>query len=205
MYIRSCFDDPLPSDPVAEAGVTLVSVNYDLCPNVTFETIVAQVQQAFTWTCGRFPDSEITLCGHSAGAHLAALVMLMSNMKERVSRAILVSGVYDLLPIQQSCVNDPLQLTAEDITQYSPQRILERMMKTTEHPIQILVAVGDSDSPEFQRQSYVFSQSLRSIFALVTYQVLAKADHFDIIEQLEDRHYSLTKDLLSRDDPKIAS
>ena len=61
---------------------------------------------------------RVFLCGHSAGAHLAMCVIGEGRRRRRGGQSpdccegvILLSGVYDLGPIQQSYVNGPLNLT----------------------------------------------------------------------------------------------
>ena len=58
--------------------------------------------------------------GHSAGAHLSACLLAMGGgvrggggevSSTPFAGAVLVSGIYELGPIQQCYVNDPLQLT----------------------------------------------------------------------------------------------
>ena len=60
---------------------------------------------------------RIFVGGHSAGAHLAACMLvtdwLQYGMKTPApfAGAVLLSGIYDLAPIQKTYVNDPIQLT----------------------------------------------------------------------------------------------
>ena len=58
--------------------------------------------------------------GHSAGAHLSACLLAMGGgvrdggveaSDTPFAGAVLISGVYELAPIQQCYVNEPLQLT----------------------------------------------------------------------------------------------
>ena len=54
--------------------------------------------------------------GHSAGGHLAACMLYTDWNQYGIetppfSGAILLSGIYDLLPIERSVVNQPLSLT----------------------------------------------------------------------------------------------
>ena len=54
--------------------------------------------------------------GHSAGGHLSACMLYTDWTQygmetQPFSGAILLSGIYDLGPIQKSVVNEPLNLT----------------------------------------------------------------------------------------------
>ena len=61
-------------------------------------------------------QDKVVLVGHSAGAHLGALCL----NHPLLSKATLLSGIYDLLPIQETYLNHALNLSQEDILKYSP-------------------------------------------------------------------------------------
>lgn len=60
---------------------------------------------------------RIYVAGHSAGAHLSACVMTTDwreydiTSAQPLNGAVLLSGIFDLKPIQQTFVNKPLNLT----------------------------------------------------------------------------------------------
>lgn len=56
------------------------------------------------------------MIGHSAGAHLGALM----QDHPLVSKTILLSGIYDLAPIPQTPLNNALNLSDHEIKHYSP-------------------------------------------------------------------------------------
>ena len=67
-----------------------------------------------------FLSHRVFVGGHSAGAHLSACLLAMGGGVRGgggeasctpFAGAVLVSGIYELGPIQQCYVNDPLQLT----------------------------------------------------------------------------------------------
>ena len=57
------------------------------------------------------------MIGNSAGAHLSACMMTTDwsqygvSVAQPLAGAVLLSGVYDLRPIQSTYVNEPLNLT----------------------------------------------------------------------------------------------
>ncbi|NXL38203.1 KFA formamidase, partial [Glaucidium brasilianum] len=135
----------------------------------------------------------IYLCGHSAGAQLAAMV-LSTDWSEYgavpdIRGAVLVSGVYDLEPILHTYVNDALNMSREVAQRNSPVLCVAPAPAACE----VLVAVAQHDSPEFRRQSQEYGQALRAAGWHVSLLDLAGVDHFDIIEKLSEESYVLTQ------------
>lgn len=91
-------------NPLTEQGVTVVVVAYDIAPKGTLDQMVDQVTRSIVFVQKQYPCNEgIYLCGHSAGAHLAAMMLLANWTKHGVTPNLkgffLVSGIYDLKPI----------------------------------------------------------------------------------------------------------
>jgi arylformamidase len=95
-------------------GAMVVVPNYALCPAVSIEDIALQMVAAVAWTWrhaaahGGNPE-RIAIVGHSAGAHLAA--MLLSCRWKQVDEALplypltgalAISGLYDLEPVRRT-------------------------------------------------------------------------------------------------------
>ncbi|KAM8786408.1 kynurenine formamidase isoform 3-T3 [Rhynchonycteris naso] len=149
------------------------------------------------WQSGR----GIYLCGHSAGAHLAAMMLLVNWTKHGLmpnfKGFFLVSGIYDLEPITHTSVNIPLLLTLEDAWRNSPQQQLKVAPKQPVDPAcHVLVAVGQHDSPEFHRQSREFYQMLCQGGWKASFEELHDVDHFEIIWKLTQKDYVLSQIIL---------
>ncbi len=101
-------------EPFVDAGAVVVVPNYTLCPKVTIDQIVMQMVQAVAWTWRHVHEyggdtSRFVVAGHSAGGHLAAMLMncrwrdvapdLPPNL---VTRAMSISGVFDLEPLRHA-------------------------------------------------------------------------------------------------------
>ena len=182
-----------------KAGCIAAIVGYNLAPEASVEQMVTEIQAAVKFVVNRFPKSNLFLCGHSAGAHLCAMMMVSDWSKDpSVSQAVhgmfLISGVFDVLPILGTYVNDELKLDEDSAARLSPQRILMKMSPTICCPV--VVVVEEHGSPEFIRQSKEFADILKSYGVLSSFLELSGVDHFDIIENMMNPEDYLCKEIL---------
>ncbi|TIP31962.1 MAG: alpha/beta hydrolase, partial [Mesorhizobium sp.] len=86
---------------VTSAGAIAVIVDYALMPSVRMATVVDQIRRARQWTYDRIasyggdPD-QLTVSGHSAGAHLATMLFNDNTRASGIKGALLLGGIYDL-------------------------------------------------------------------------------------------------------------
>jgi arylformamidase len=142
--------------PLVAQGISVAVINYDLCPQVRIGDIVEQCREAVAWLHregARFgvPAQRLVVAGHSAGGHLAAM-LLATDWRARglpgaVAGAVAISGVFDLEPLLQVSFNTDLQLDAAQARAMSPIHLELR------DPVPLLVAVGADETGEFIRQS----------------------------------------------------
>ncbi|XP_037258927.1 kynurenine formamidase [Falco rusticolus] len=187
--------------PLVSHGVAVVAVGYDIAPKGRMDTMVLQVRRSLAFLVEQYPGIRgIYLCGHSAGAHLAAMVLSTDWMEYGVvldiKGAVLVSGVYDLEPILHTYVNDVLNMSWEVAQRNSPMLYIAPPGPAAA-ACEVLVAVAQHDSPEFRRQSQEYGQALRAAGWSVSLLDLAGMDHFDIIEKLSEDSYVLTQVILN--------
>ena len=175
-----------PMAPVLhENGQAFATLNYTLAPEARLGQMVEECRDALLWLASQaellgFDPSNITLSGHSAGAHLVAMVMATSSSALaqaglRVRNVILISGVYDLEPISLTSVNDPLQLTKVEIHDLSP------CLNLPAPGPRYRVTVAERDTPEFVRQSRDYADLLRKAGHSVSFDLQQGKHHFDII------------------------
>src|SRR5712691_9476491 len=118
---------------LVKAGITVAVPNYALCPAVQVEDIVMQMVQACAWLYrngGNFgaPADRLYLCGHSAGGHLAAMMLCCEwpkyspgLPKKLVRAALSVSGLYALTEIVKvPSVNCDVRLDEKSALKVSP-------------------------------------------------------------------------------------
>ncbi|XP_051957662.1 kynurenine formamidase [Xyrauchen texanus] len=184
--------------PLVQKGVVVVAVGYSIAPKGNMDLMVSQVRRSVVSVIQQYSHiSGLYLCGHSAGAHLAAMVLSTDwsqyDISPQIKGAFLVSGIYDLQPILSTYVNEPLKMTEDVALRNSPSRLLSQLSSSSCH---IVIAVAQNDSPEFRKQSQEYFKDLESAGLKVSYEDVPDTDHFSIIEQLVDEKYHLTKLLL---------
>jgi arylformamidase len=179
-------------------GIAFAAIDYTLAPRATLGAIVQQCRRAIASlhrqaaTLG-FDARRIYVAGSSAGAHLAAMLLVAGSRAgygladDVVAGSVLLSGIYDIEPLTGTYIDAALHLTAEDAATLSPLRLkLGRAVKT-------IVAWGENETDEFKRQSRAFAAALvRSGFPVSAFEVAA-ANHFDIVFGLADRDSVLGK------------
>ena len=182
-----------------KAGCVAAVVGYNLAPEASLHQMVSEIKSAVKYINTRFPKSKLFLCGHSAGAHLCAMMMVSDWSKDPpVRQAIhgifLLSGVFDLVPIVNTYVNDALKLTEESAAQISPQQILIKMLPTIVCPI--LVVIEEHGSPEFHRQAKEFVEILKIHNVQCSLLELPGVDHFSMIENMVNSDDLLCQEIL---------
>jgi arylformamidase len=171
---------------VLKAGFAFATLNYTLAPKGTIELMVEEVARALGFlqkNAGKFgfDPARVTLSGHSAGAHLAAMQIMREGLPfdlAGLEHLLLLSGIYDLDPIPLTSINEPLGLDAERAHALSPMFLMPAARP------RVTVAVAQRDTSEFRRQSKDFAARLGRHGLDASYRLLPDRDHFDIILDL---------------------
>jgi arylformamidase len=174
-----------------DAGAMVVVPDYDLCPAVTIETIALQTARALAWTWrhavsfGGEP-SQIVVVGHSAGAHLAAMLLCCDwpALKPELPRTLLksaigISGLYDLEPIRRT----PFLQADLRLTEASVPRISPAGFPPPRGPL--LAVVGADESDEFLRHNRLIRERWGAQ-AVPVCETLPGRHHFDVLDDLID-------------------
>jgi arylformamidase len=172
-------------------GATVALVNYGLAPRTPLEDIVRQTLAAIAWLYRKaerygIDRNRIILCGHSAGAHLAAMAMAAlwrvyaDDLPEDLDKAVLaISGVYDLEPLVHApFLNVDLKLDRERAARLSPLRYPPRP------GARLITAVGGAETSEFARQTALVGRQWRA--NLLRDVPMPGCNHYEIIDALPD-------------------
>lgn len=171
------------------AGITVAMINYGLAPQLRIDDIVRQSRVATTWLAknarryGADAD-KLYICGHSAGAHLAAMMVathwpsvstvLPTNL---VKGAICISGIYDLDPLRFTGVNQDTHLDDPAAKRLSPALMLPVLR------LPILMSVGGDESDEFKRQNKLLIDRWSGVTAMQDIPLPGK-NHFTAVDEL---------------------
>ena len=181
-------------------GVTVVLVEYDLCPQVTVSDIVAETRSAVAWvyrniaSYGGYPG-KIYLAGSSAGGHLTAMALANDWEKQTLPRdiikgALAMSGVYDLDMVMRISVQEEVRLTPDLVRENNPFL----------HPplarCPILVAVGGAEPKGWQQMSEDYFNFCKARGLSAEYLVVPGANHYTLPEGLADEKSPLTRAML---------
>ena len=188
------------ADVFQPAGATTVLVNYDLCPDVTLDTIVVQTMRAIAWTWRNIArhggdPGRLYVSGNSAGGHLTAMALAHDWTAEGlpadiIKGAIPVTGVFDCEPVPDITVNEQVRLDRDEARRLSPLRNPPR------RPLPVLVAVGGAEPRLWIRMSKDYAALCREHGLECEYMELPEHDHFDIGRAVGDSQSPLAQAML---------
>lgn len=176
-------------------GACVVVVNYALCPGteaqpVTIPDIAQQMAMATAWVWRHIEEHggdrhNITVIGHSAGGHLAAM-LLGCNWKKvgrdlpvgMVRKTMSISGLFDLAPIRKTpFVQGDLRITPAHVRMASPAK-WQRPSKGVLYSV-----VGGDESAEFLRHNRLIHQAWGPKTVPVC-EALPGLNHFSVVTEL---------------------
>ncbi len=173
---------------LVQAGITVAIPNYALCPAVQVEDIVMQMVQACAWLYRNGANfgaaNRLHLCGHSAGGHLAAMMLAClwpkyspDLPKQVVAAALSISGLYDLTEIVKvPSVNGDVRLTEKAAPRVSPAS----MPPATDAPL--YTAVGEKENEGFHIQNRLIAEKWGKVRRADI--PCPGANHFTVLDQL---------------------
>jgi len=189
------------AEAMVAAGASFVALDFSITPKVRLPEMAAQVRRAIAWLWRNgdrigINRDRLYLCGHSSGAHLTATTLVTDWTsyedlpRDFIKGALCASGSYDLEAVMLSARGGYLDLDAAEENALSPQRHVARL----ECPI--IVAYGENESPEFQRQARDFHAAIERAGHAADLIVGDKLNHFEVVATLARRDGFLARAML---------
>ena len=172
-----------------ENGVSVANVNYALAPGVGLGEIVAQIRRSVAWLHSNagelgFDPERVVCCGHSAGGHLAAMLLATDwqafgvSLTQPLCGVVAISGLFDLEPLMRaSFLQGEIILSNREVHDLSPANL---------QPIsgsRVLTMVGEKESNEFHRQNHLLAERWGASMVRGPL-VIEQANHFDACDAL---------------------
>jgi arylformamidase len=166
--------------------MTVVIPTYPLGPETAMDKIVDSIQRAINWIHAHIEEyhgdpARLYLSGHSAGGHLSTMMLTreFGPAEVKFKGIVALSGLYDLIPIRLSHVNEKLNMDDTLAKALSPVRL---------HPKEgypLILAVGGDESDEYHCQTRDLENAWSSGVDLQSW-ILPGINHFSILSEFAD-------------------
>lgn len=185
------------ADGLASLGGSVALINYPLCPRASLWEVVRSARMAVRWLMSHAVDcgvrsTEIVVCGHSAGAHLAAMCCCGDGTDASelpagsIHGALLSSGLYELEPTRLCFANSDIRLDEEQVRKLSPARLAPVALAGP-----MLLAFGGAESEEFAWQAKNFAAAMSRVGVATETIEAPGANHYTIVPQFAEAETQL--------------
>lgn len=177
-----------------ENGLAVAMPSYDLCPDVTIGDIINQLR-GLCKHLHRTYGKPLVIAGHSAGGHLTAAMLgtdwaVEDAQDMKILGAVPISGVFDLMGLIGTTINEPLKLNPDTAKLWSP------LLWTPRVKVPMRVYVGGGESQGFLDQSRWLVDTWGPYGVDAEYIEIAHANHFTVIAELEDKDSAMAQTIL---------
>lgn len=184
-------DQSFIAPPFVAAGAMVVLPDYSLCPAVSVEHIALQMVQALAWMYRHAADyggdpSRIVVAGHSAGGHLAAMLLACrwrdvapDLPADLVKSALSISGIHDLAPLRHA----PFLAADIGLSAASARRLSPAFMPAPRGTL--ATVVGADESEEFHRQSALIAEAWGAA-TVVAHESVPARNHMSVLRELAE-------------------
>jgi arylformamidase len=174
------------ADAFLARGVHFAAINYPLIASASLTEIVSAIRRAILFFHRqaanlRADPQRIHIGGHSAGGHLAAMMLATDWSSHRAAHdpirsVTAVSGLYDLTPFPLLKRKPDLQFTSDEIETLSPVLLSPR------GDARLILSVGTRESDEFLRNRTELAATWRQHD--IRDAPVDGACHFDVLDAL---------------------
>jgi len=175
-------DYAFPAEAFVRAGAHFVVPDFSWVQDSggSLLPIADQVRRAVAWTVRNAASfggdpARVHVSGHSSGGHMGGVVAIG---EPAVKGFVLISGMYDLLPVSLSARASYVKFNEQTLQELSAMRHLDKIRAP------VSVVYGTLETPEFQRQSRDFAEALRKAGKPVELIVADGYNHFEVMETL---------------------
>lgn len=184
-----------------DRGFNFAAVGYPLAPEAKLTDIVDSCRAAVHWLLNypsglRFDPTRVHVVGHSAGAHLAAMMMATDWTRHAlpataIKSASCISGLYDLAPLRLVRQLAELRIDAAEVERLSPARLIP-----PRHG-RLVCAVGGAEKDEFHRHAAELAQGWKKRGIPVRQVAVPKHHHFNVLDALTDPRAALHRAVMA--------
>jgi arylformamidase len=162
--------------PLTQAGFDVAILNYPLAPESSVPEIVSAARGGLHLLGDLAAGAPLLLAGHSAGAQIA--IELAMGAADRIAAVLAISGVYDLVPLLGTTLNDKLGLDPDTARAASP------LHRVVPNGPPVLFAVGESETRAFRDQTAAMAQAWAAAGNSQSAVTVPGADHFTILTEM---------------------
>lgn len=181
--------------------ITVVVVNFPLLPQVRMARQISACRRALQWVHAHIAEyggdpMRLSVSGHSAGGHLAAMLLTNDGQSSTavapsLQHVCLLSGIYDLAPIQRSFVNHVLQLTDDEVQACSP------INWPKDSTCSLHILVGANEGVAYIEQSKALYKAWTSPHQDIGISLIDDGNHFSMREQLGSPDSEIVRHILN--------
>lgn len=195
-----------PVMPLYQNGIVSVIPNYGRAPKATMTEIVEEIISLGLWLvqfAKKRKSRSIVLSGHSAGGHLCATLVsspwfdsLTQEEQSLFKGMYLLGACLDLTDIPKTSINDPLGLTEDEVSNFSPLHGLNlKRARKNSAKMKTFLIYGQNDAPGLIDQGRRYAEAIKELSP--QWMEIPERDHFNLVEHLADPDYVVTKSILT--------
>ena len=174
---------------LTQGGQAVAMSSYPLAPDARIHRITIAVAKAVT-AAAELIRGPITITGHSAGGHLAGRMLcrdvaIPDAVRDRFTRAVLISPVAVLAPLLETTMNETFRLDEDEA---------ESESLTSHKPFDVPVTtwVGAEERPAFLDQNRWLAEAWGA-----EERIAPGRHHLDILEDFEHADSPIVRSILS--------